>query len=92
MPNGSLANINQTRIRVADVNGTSTLVINGTLANGTTVGGHSSFSKQDGVFVGAGVGAVVSLLVGIGICCCYSERWADLCPDYSQRGGDLSDF
>lgn len=37
--NGSYAGLNKTLINVADVNGTSTLLINGTLPNGTTAAG-----------------------------------------------------
>jgi len=37
--NGSQAALNDTLIRVANVNGTNTLVINGTLPNGTTASG-----------------------------------------------------
>jgi hypothetical protein len=36
---GSYAALNQTVVQVADVNGTSTILINGTLPNGTTDAG-----------------------------------------------------
>jgi hypothetical protein len=35
--NGTYADLNKTVINVADVNGTSTILLNGTLPNGTTV-------------------------------------------------------
>jgi len=37
--NGSYASLNQSLVTVADVNGTSTILINGTLPNGTTANG-----------------------------------------------------
>jgi hypothetical protein len=37
--NGSYAALNQSLVTVADVNGTSTILINGTLPNGTTASG-----------------------------------------------------
>lgn len=37
--NGSYASLNSSLIRVADVNGTSTIILNGTLPNGTTAAG-----------------------------------------------------
>jgi hypothetical protein len=39
--NGSYAALNKTLVAVADVNGTSTILINGTLPNGTTAAGGS---------------------------------------------------
>lgn len=39
--NGSYAALNKTLVNVADVNGTSTIIINGTLPNGTTAAGGS---------------------------------------------------
>ena len=77
MGNGSAADENGTLIHVGDVNGTKTLVINGTLPNGTTedVSTPSSTSsttsgatRQDLLeysgfwLVGAIVGAMVWLL------------------------------
>ena len=51
--NGSAADMNSTLARVADVNGTKTLVINGTLPNGTdnstTTGSTSAGFKQVGL-------------------------------------------
>lgn len=40
--NGSYDSLNSSLVRVADVNGTSTIVINGTLENGTTASGGTS--------------------------------------------------
>ncbi len=39
--NGSYSGLNQSQITVADVNGTSTILLNGTLPNGTTADGGS---------------------------------------------------
>jgi hypothetical protein len=39
--NGSTSAFNSTLVHVADVNGTSTILINGTLPNGTTAAGGS---------------------------------------------------
>lgn len=36
---GSYANLNKSLVDVADINGTSTIVLNGTLPNGTTTAG-----------------------------------------------------
>lgn len=36
---GTYANLNQSLVTVADVNGTSTILLNGTLPNGTTASG-----------------------------------------------------
>lgn len=40
--NGSISALNSTLVQVNDVNGTSTILINGTLPNGTTAAGNSS--------------------------------------------------
>lgn len=40
--NGSVSALNSTLVQVHDVNGTSTILINGTLPNGTTAAGDSS--------------------------------------------------
>ncbi len=45
---GSKAAMNQSGISVAEVNGTSTLLINGTLANGTTVSGGTEDPNAGG--------------------------------------------
>lgn len=45
--NGSAADMNSTLIRVANVNGTKTAVINGTLPNGTTASGGTDASSAD---------------------------------------------
>ncbi|MCJ1246962.1 hypothetical protein MMC30_004173 [Trapelia coarctata] len=64
--NGSLADMDDTLVRVTVVNGTKTLVINGTLPNGTdgaTSAAHSStrtWAENSGFWV---VGAVVGLTV-----------------------------
>lgn len=49
--NGSFASLNHSVITVANVNGTSTILINGTLPNGTTAAGgtDSPNSAADGV-------------------------------------------
>jgi hypothetical protein len=48
--NGSYAALNKTLVNVADVNGTSTILINGTLPNGTTAsGGTESPNAADGM-------------------------------------------
>jgi hypothetical protein len=45
--NGSAAAMNQSLVRVANVNGTDTIFVNGTLPNGTTAsGGASSAGTQ----------------------------------------------
>lgn len=36
---GTYANLNKSLVNVADINGTSTIVLNGTLPNGTTASG-----------------------------------------------------
>lgn len=46
--NGSYAALNKTVINVADVNGTSTLLINGTLPNGTTAAGGTESPNAAG--------------------------------------------
>jgi hypothetical protein len=45
--NGSLADRNASLIRVANVNGTKTAIINGTLPNGTTASGGTNPSNAD---------------------------------------------
>lgn len=69
--NGSAADENSTLIHVGDVNGTKTLIINGTLPNGTngstsstsSVAGRQSLLEYSGFWlVGAIVGATVWLL------------------------------
>jgi len=45
---GNGTNLNQTVAKVADVNGTSTLLINGTLANGTTASGGTASASAAG--------------------------------------------
>jgi len=46
---GSYANLNQSVVTVADVNGTSTILINGTLPNGTTASGGDEDAFSAGV-------------------------------------------
>jgi hypothetical protein len=43
--NGNYAALNKTLINVADVNGTSTILLNGTLPNGTTADGGPDFDN-----------------------------------------------
>jgi hypothetical protein len=45
--NGSYADTNSSLIRVTNVNGTKTAVINGTLPNGTTASGGTDASSAD---------------------------------------------
>jgi hypothetical protein len=46
---GTYANLNQSLVTVADVNGTSTIVLNGTLPNGTTTAGGTEDAFSAGV-------------------------------------------
>lgn len=46
--NGSTAALAANQVSVADVNGTSTLLINGTLANGTTAAGGTDSPNAAG--------------------------------------------
>ncbi|KAI4599605.1 hypothetical protein KJ359_001702 [Pestalotiopsis sp. 9143b] len=46
--NGSYAGLNQAVITVANVNGTDTIFINGTLANGTTASGGTEDANAAG--------------------------------------------
>jgi hypothetical protein len=48
--NGSYAALNQSLITVADVNGTSTLLVNGTLPNGTTASGGTDSASAAATF------------------------------------------
>lgn len=61
--NGSYAALNQSLVRVSDVNGTRSIVLNGTLPNGTTAsGGTDSAAPRQGVLEYAGywvMGAIV---------------------------------
>jgi hypothetical protein len=63
---GSWANLNKSLVNVADVNGTSTILLNGTLPNGTTASGGTA-NANSGIRL-AGMGAmgyaVVVALVG----------------------------
>jgi hypothetical protein len=43
---GDPSKFNKTLVRVADVNGTDTIVINGTLPNGTTASGDTSAASD----------------------------------------------
>jgi hypothetical protein len=47
--NGSTAAMNSTLVRVADVNGTDTIFINGTLPNGTTASGGTASANAAGI-------------------------------------------
>jgi hypothetical protein len=63
--NGSYSALNQTLVTVADVNGTSTILINGTLPNGTTVsGGTADASAAVRMVVEASGYWVMIVLVG----------------------------
>lgn len=65
--NGSASDINSTVARIANVNGTTTLIVNGTLPNGTTAAGGSDSAagalrvpESAGMWMlAAGVGAFV---------------------------------
>jgi hypothetical protein len=46
---GSYANLNLSLVNVADVNGTSTILLNGTLPNGTTIPGGTEDANGAGV-------------------------------------------
>ncbi|KAK4105679.1 hypothetical protein N658DRAFT_492162 [Parathielavia hyrcaniae] len=56
--NGSYAALNKTLINVADVNGTSTILLNGTLPNGTTAAGGEEDPFASGA-AGAGLRAML---------------------------------
>lgn len=65
--NGSYAALNQSVVTVADVNGTSTILINGTLPNGTTAsGGTTSASGASslgrGLMEASGYWVVIALV------------------------------
>lgn len=57
--------MNDTLLRVADVNGISTLVINGTLSDGTEAAGDSSSHKRNSIIVGVALGVFDAVLLGI---------------------------
>jgi hypothetical protein len=59
--NGSQAALNQTLVRVANVNGTDTIFLNGTLPNGTTASGGTASANAAGV---KGVETMGWLVVG----------------------------
>ena len=80
--NGSINALNQTLVQVSTVNGTSTILINGTLENGTTsAGGNAtstgssatstggSTSAAAGRFGGKAMGVVGWIVVGGAIAC-----------------------
>lgn len=48
MGNGSYAALNKSVVTVADVNGTSTILVNGTLENGTTASGGTASASGAG--------------------------------------------
>ncbi|KAK3201883.1 hypothetical protein GRF29_164g964507 [Pseudopithomyces chartarum] len=50
--NGSYDALNKTLVNVADVNGTTTLIINGTLPNGTTAPGGTDDDTGSGIAIG----------------------------------------
>jgi hypothetical protein len=63
---GSYANLNKTLVNVADVNGTSTIVINGTLPNGTTASGGTDDASMAGMRIVAqssGYWVMVALVI-----------------------------
>jgi len=65
--NGTYSSLNQSLVTVADINGTNTIVINGTLPNGTTAaGGTVSASGASGV-VEASRYLALSALIACGV-------------------------
>ena len=56
--NGSYAALNQSQVTVADVNGTSTILVNGSLPNGTTASGGT----DDGDSAGAGMRSLLEAM------------------------------
>jgi hypothetical protein len=65
--NGSTSALNQTLIQVNDVNGTSTILINGTLPNGTTAAGGTSAAA--GRVGGKAMGLAGWTVIGGAIAC-----------------------
>jgi hypothetical protein len=63
--NGSYEALNKTLVNVAVVNGSSTILLNGTLANGTTVsGGQEDANKAGALVQKAGYAVLIACLVG----------------------------
>jgi len=60
--NGSYAALNQSLVNVADVNGSSTIVINGTLPNGTTASGGTVSANGASLPQSGGYLALVTLI------------------------------
>jgi hypothetical protein len=68
--NGSVAALNSTLIQVNDVNGTSTILINGTLPNGTTAAGDSTSSASSTIRKGdRAMGLIGWCLIASAIAC-----------------------
>jgi hypothetical protein len=62
---GTYANLNTSLVNVADINGTSTIVLNGTLPNGTTASGGTENANGSASMMGnLGGYWVMVLLVG----------------------------
>lgn len=66
---GTYANLNLSLINVADVNGTSTILLNGTLPNGTTIPGGT----EDANGAGVGMQALIQssgylVMVALAVC------------------------
>lgn len=60
--NGSYAALNKTLVNVADVNGTTTILINGTLPNGTTASGGSDSAAGRTVAEGMGWWVMIAMV------------------------------
>ncbi len=58
--NGSYAGLNQSQVTVTDVNGTSTILVNGTLPNGTTASGGEDDDDSDSA--GAGMRSLLEAM------------------------------
>jgi hypothetical protein len=65
--NGSYAALNKTLVTVSEVNGTTTLVINGTLPNGTTAPGGTDDSGAAGLTVSKYTGYLAMVMIVVSI-------------------------
>lgn len=59
---GSYAALNKSLVNVADINGTSTIVLNGTLPNGTTAAGGTENVNAAGLLGASGYLVMVALV------------------------------
>lgn len=66
--NGSTSALNSSVVRVAEVNGTSTIVVNGTLPNGTTASGGTDSATSGAMILVENSGYwVMAAMVGCAV-------------------------